>query len=376
MGALADLQPVRDQLKMALEASSNGGITVDAKIAIAEPAVAPTAPYAPRLPLNLALGFIVGGMLAAAIVVGLAYLDRSVRSTTDFLELDNLHLLASLGVVPKLARGRKQLFVLDQPTGEAAEAIRLLRANIEFASAEREIATLAISSADVEEGKTTVAATLAVTLAQAGFITALVDADLRRPKMHTIFGVANVRGLSDILKSSELPWKKAVTASSIPDLVLLTSGALPKNPSDLLSGDRLGDGFDDMKKSFDVIIVDTAPVLPVSDAVLVAAQVDGMVLVAQSGRTRSDDLRQAANMLRRGAVRIVGVASNQERSRPTTGRYTMDDPAESAVVAYGDDPTANAAERPRTPIPFPPVPGLMVREDSPQRQRVASKSAP
>src|SRR5215203_5598905 len=105
MGALADLQPVRDQLKMALEASSNGGITVDAKIAIAEPAVAPTAPYAPRLPLNLALGFIVGGMLAAAIVVGLAYLDRSVRSTTDFLELDNLHLLASLGVVPKLARG-------------------------------------------------------------------------------------------------------------------------------------------------------------------------------------------------------------------------------------------------------------------------------
>ena len=122
--------------------------------------------------------------------------------------------------------------------------------------------------------------------------------------------------------------------------------------------------------------VDTAPVLPVSDALLVAAQVDGMVLVAQSGRTRSDDLRQAASMLRRGAVRIVGVAINQERGRPTTGRYTMDVPAESAVVGYGDDPAVNGAERPRTPIPFPPVPGLMVREDSPQRQRVASKPAP
>ena len=375
-GTLADLQPVRDQLKLALEASASGGVTVDAKIAITEPAVAPDAPYAPRLPLNLGLGFIVGAMMAAAIVVGLAYLDRSVRSTTDFLELDNLQLLASLGVVPKLANGRKQLFVLDQPTGEAAEAIRLLRANVEFASAEREIATLAISSADVEEGKTTVAANLAVTLAQAGFVTALVDADMRRPKLHTIFGVANVRGLSDLLKSADLPWKKTVVASGIPNLVLLTSGVLPKNPSDLLSGDRLGDVLDEMKKSFDVIIVDTAPVLPVSDALLVAAQVDGVVLVARSGRTRSDDLRQAAAMLRRGAVRIVGVAINQERGRPTTGRYTMDDPAESAVVVYGDDSVANRAERPRTPIPFPPVPGLMIREDSPLKQRVASKPAP
>ena len=373
-GTLADLQPVRDQLRLALEASTSGGMTVDAQIAIAEPAVAPTAPYAPRLPLNLALGFVVGAMLAVAIIVGLAYLDRSVRSTTDFLELDNLHLLASLGVVPKLASGRKQLFVLDQPTGEAAEAIRLLRANVEFASAEREIATLAISSADVEEGKTTVAANLAVTLAQAGFVTALVDADLRRPTLHSIFGVQNARGLSDMLKSADLPWKRTVVASGIPNLVLLTSGNLPKNPSDLLSGDRLGDVLDEMKKSFDVIIVDTAPILPVSDALLVAAQVDGVVLVAQSGRTRSDDLRRAATMLRRGAVRIVGVAINQERGRPTTGRYTMDDPAGSAAVVYGDQPEAGKAER--TPIPFPPVPGLMARDNAPGIRRVVNKTAP
>jgi Mrp family chromosome partitioning ATPase len=151
---------------------------------------------------------------------------------------------------------------------------------------------------------------------------------------------------------------------------------LPKNPSDLLSGDRLGDVLDEMKKSFDVIIVDTAPVLPVSDALLVAAQVDGVVLVAQSGRTRSDDLRRAATMLRRGAVRIVGVAINQERGRPTTGRYTMDEPAGSAAVVYGDQPAVDKAERIRTPIPFPPVPGQIEREASPRTQRVANKPAP
>jgi succinoglycan biosynthesis transport protein ExoP len=375
-GTLADLQPVRDQLALALEASSNGGVTVDARIAVLEPAVPPVSPYSPRLPLNLALGVVVGAMLGAAIIVGLAYLDRSVTSTTDFLELDNLQLLASLGVVPRLGGGRKQLFVLDQPTGEAAEAIRLLRANIEFASAEREIATLAISSAESEEGKTTVAANLAVTLAQAGFVTALVDADMRRPNLHTIFGVPNVRGLSDMLKSADLPWKRAVVASGIPNLVLLTSGALPKNPSDLLSGDRLGDVLDEMKKSFDVIVVDTAPVLPVSDALLVAAQVDGVVLVAQSGRTRTDDLRQAANMLRRGMVRIVGVAINQERGRPTSGRYTTDDTEDSAVVVYGDDLSSAQPEKGRAPIPFPPVPGLMVRDGAPRTPQVANKPAP
>lgn len=199
---------------------------------------------------------------------------------------------------------------------------------------------------------------------------------MRRPNLHTIFGVPNVRGLSDMLKSADLPWKRAVVASGIPNLVILTSGALPKNPSDLLSGDRLGDVLDEMKKSFDVIVVDTAPVLPVSDALLVAAQVDGVVLVAQSGRTRTDDLRQAAKMLRRGMVRIVGVAINQESGRPSTGRYTTDDMDDSAVVVYGDDPTSAQSEKHRTPIPFPPVPGLMVREGALRTPQVANKSAP
>lgn len=372
-GTLADLQPVRDQLQMALESSTSGAMTVDARIAITEPAVPPTSAYSPRPTLNVLLGIICGGMLATVIVVALAYFDRTVKSATDFAELDNLQLLASLGVVPKLMGGRKQLFVLEQPTGEAAEAVRLLRTNIEFASSEREIATLAISSAEVEEGKTTIAANLAVTLAQAGFVTALIDADLRRPSLHGIFGVTNDRGLSDMLKVSDLPWKRAVVESGVENLVLMTSGPLPKNPSDLLSGDRLGDVLGEMEKSFDVIILDTAPILPVSDALVVASQVDGIVLVARSGRTRSDDLRRAAHALRRGAVRIVGVAVNQERGRPVEGQYTIQEqPVPVTVLADG----SVAVERARPLAGSPGVQSANLREATRRKPRVAGKPAP
>ncbi len=372
-GTLGDLQPVRDQLQMSLESSSSGAMTVDARIAIAEPAVPPESAYSPRPALNVLLGIVAGGMLATVIVVALVYFDRTVNSATDFAEIDNLQLLASLGVVPKLTGGRKQLFVLEQPTGEAAEAVRLLRTNIEFASAEREIATLAISSADIEEGKTTIAANLAVTLAQAGFVTALIDADLRRPSLHSIFGVTNDRGLSDMLKVSDLPWKRAIVESGIPNLVLMTSGPLPKNPSDLLSGDRLGDVLGEMEKSFDVLVLDTAPILPVSDALVVASQVDGIVLVARSGRTRSDDLRRATHALRRGAVRIVGVAVNQERGRSVEGQYTFEELAQP-VGAPGA--SAVAADRVRAVGEIPVTQSANLREATRRKPRVVGKPAP
>ncbi len=372
-GTLADLQPVRDQLQTAMESSASGSMTVDARIAVVERAEAPASPYSPRPALNVLLGVVVGGMLATVIVVALVYFDRTVKSATDFAELDNLQLLASLGVVPKLTGGRKQLFVLEQPTGEAAEAVRLLRTNIEFASAEREIATLAISSANIEEGKTTVAANLAVTLAHAGFVTALIDADLRRPSLHGIFGVTNDRGLSDMLKVADLPWKRAVVETGVENLVLMTSGPLPKNPSDLLSGDRLGDVLGEMEKSFDVIILDTAPILPVSDALVVASQVDGIVLVACSGRTRSDDLRRASHSLRRGAVRIVGVAVNQERGRPVEGQYTIEELKQPAgATGVG----AAALDRHRPVGELSPSQSANLREATRRRPRVAGKPAP
>jgi capsular exopolysaccharide synthesis family protein len=211
--------------------------------------------------------------------------------------------------------------VLEHPKGGAAESIRLLRTNIEFASATKEIATLGITSANPGEGKSTMAANLAVTLAQAGFVTALIDADLRRPSQHRIFGVGNDRGLSTLLSSPDRPWEWGSVPTMLPNLTVVPAGPLPPNPADLLSLERMRELLTEMRHTFDVIVLDTPPVLVVSDPLIVAAHVDGMILVTKSGKTRLDALRRAAATIQAGSVRIIGVIVNQQAGRGTEGYY-------------------------------------------------------
>jgi capsular exopolysaccharide synthesis family protein len=254
----------------------------------------------------------------------LEYLDNTVKTTTEFTALVGGPLLAAVNAVPKLGLGRKQLFVLDQPKGGAAESIRLLRTNIEFASATNEIATLGITSPNPGEGKSTVASNLAVTLAQAGFVTALIDADLRRPTQHRVFQTGNERGLSTLLTMAERPWTWAARETMVPNLTLIPAGPLPPNPADLLSLERLRQILTDMRSTFDVIVVDTPPVLAVSDPLIIAAHVDGMVIVTSGGKTRLDALKRAADTLQRGSIRLIGVVINQQSSSGKDGYYYND----------------------------------------------------
>jgi non-specific protein-tyrosine kinase len=160
---------------------------------------APLDPYAPRKALNLLLGLFAGAILAAGIVLILEYLDNTVKASVDFPALVGGPLLTSVRMLQRMKPGRGQLFVLEDPKGSAAESIRLLRTNVEFASATRELVAIGVTSSNPGEGKSTVAANLAVALAQAGFETALIDADLRRPTQHRIFDLTNDRGLSTLL---------------------------------------------------------------------------------------------------------------------------------------------------------------------------------
>lgn len=295
-------------------------ITVD-PVKVFEPAYAPSAPYAPQLMVNLILALIAGGIISTGIILLLEYLDNTVKATADFTTLVGGPLLAAVNIVPKLTPGRKQLFVLDQPKGGAAEAIRLLRTNIEFASATREIATLGITSPNPGEGKSTVAANLAVTLAQAGFVTALIDADLRRPTQHRLFETGNERGLSTLLTMDERPWSWAARETRVPNLSVIPAGPLPPNPADLLSLERLRQILTEMRSTFDVIVVDTPPVLAVSDPLIIAAHVDGMIVVTNGGKTRLDALKRASQTLQRGAIRVIGVVVNQQGTKSKDGYY-------------------------------------------------------
>ncbi|HEY8446663.1 MAG TPA: polysaccharide biosynthesis tyrosine autokinase [Thermomicrobiales bacterium] len=307
-------------LALAAELRTNTAVAAD-RVTVAVAAVPPSAPYAPKTAVNVLFGIIAGGIIAGGVILLLTYLDNTVKPSLDFQRLVEAPLLSTVARISKLAPGRSQLFVLESPKGGAAEAIRLLRTNIEFASATREIAILGVSSANPGEGKSTIAANLAVTLAQAGFVTALVDADLRRPAQHRIFGGGTERGLSTLLSSPERPWSWAAQATMVPNLTLIPAGPLPPNPADLLSLERMRELLAELREAFDVIVIDMPPILAVSDPLIVAAHVDGMVLVSRSGKTRTDALRRAAETLQRGAIRLVGVIVNQQAGRDRNGYY-------------------------------------------------------
>lgn len=322
---LDTLRPTYGSLLSALaNAQSRAAVSVD-RVSVAAPAYAPSAPFAPRKLVNLILGVLGGSIIALALVTFLDYLDNTVKDSLDFPALAGGPLLATLGALGKITPGRKQLFMLDQPKGGAAESIRLLRTNIEFASATREIASVGITSANTGEGKSTVAANLAITLAQAGFNTALVDADLRRPSQHRVFDLVNDRGLSTLLSAPDRRWQWAAHESNVPNLSVIPSGPIPPNPADLLSLERLREVLDDMRGTFDVIVIDMPPVLAVSDPLIISAHVDGMILVARDGKTRIDAMKRAAATLQRGAIRIIGVVINQHSAKGGTGYYYSGD---------------------------------------------------
>jgi len=288
------------------------------------PAVAPKAPYAPRKTLNMVLAILVGLMIAGGVVLLLDYLDNTVKSTLDFPSIVGGPLLATVRTVERMKPGRSQLFMLDDPKGVPAESIRLLRTNIEFASATRELASISLTSPNPGEGKSTIAANLAIGLAQAGFVTALIDADLRRPTQHRIFGAVNDRGLSTLLAFPDRNWQWAAQQTMLPNLRLITAGPLPPNPADLLSLDRMRMLMAELRESVDVILIDCPPVLAVSDPLIISSLVDGTAIVSLGGKTRLDALRKAAQVLHRGAPRIIGVVLNQQGDHSDGGYYYQD----------------------------------------------------
>ena len=302
-------------------------------------AVAPRDPYAPRKMMNIVLGVLLGMMLAAGLVVLIDYLDNTVKSTLDFPQLVGGPLLATIRAIDKIQPGRSQLFMLDDPKGVPAESVRLLRANIEFASATRELVTISLTSPNPGEGKSTIAANLSIALAQAGFVTALIDADLRRPTQHRIFGVPNDRGLSTLLAYPEHEWNWAAHATMMPNLSLIPSGPLPPNPADLLSLDRLRQILDDLRSVVDVIIVDSPPILAVSDPLIIAAHMDGTALVTLGSKTRLDALKRAVQILHRGAPRIIGIVLNQQGEKGDGGYYYQE------YSAVSDEPRGGFRRR-------------------------------
>lgn len=198
------------------------------------------------------------------------------------------------------------LVTLTDPRGPAAEAYRTLRTNLTCAAPDGSIETLVVAAVAPGEGKCKVLANLGVAMAQGGRRVILVEADLRRPGLHEIFGVANGRGLSSMFAEGAALEDPPLVEVGVDDLWLVVSGPPLPSPADVLGSCRMEEVIAALKERADVVLFDAPPVVGVSDAVVLGSRVDGVLLVVRAGRTRREQVRRARGLLERVGVRIVG----------------------------------------------------------------------
>lgn len=204
------------------------------------------------------------------------------------------------------------LVTLSNPRSPVAEAFRTLRTNIQLSSIDRPVRSLLVTSASPDEGKSTTLANLAVAFAQGGTRTLLIDCDLRRPSLHTLFGLPSERGLTSMLLGEDRG-PSPIVPTPVEGLSLLPCGPLPPNPSEILGSKRFQTLVEGLQAEADLLLFDSPPALAVSDAAVLSRQVDAVLLVASAGKTKRDHAARARQALERGGARILGVVLNNAR---------------------------------------------------------------
>ncbi len=213
------------------------------------------------------------------------------------------------------------IITLTDPTSPAAEAYRTLRINLEFASVDEPLLTLLVTSSGPGEGKSTALANLAVAMADGDRSIILVDADLRRPSQHELFGLSNEQGLSDMFRSESAFDDPPLQPVSNSTLKVLTSGPLPPIPSQLLAARKMDEVIARLVEQADVVLFDAPPVVAVTDASLLASKVDGVLLVVRAGDTRRDHVRAAKDRLEMVNAHLVGAVLLNAPFDTSLGRY-------------------------------------------------------
>ncbi|WP_410984301.1 CpsD/CapB family tyrosine-protein kinase [Bacillus cereus] len=220
----------------------------------------------------------------------------------------------------KAIRGRRQLIAYEQPKSSVSEQYRNIRTNIEFASVDKKIRSLIVTSANSSEGKTTTAANIAVVFAQQGKKVLLVDADLRKPTLHQMLQVENVFGLTSVLTRSKT-LETCVKKTQIGSLDFLPCGPIPPNPAELLGASSMKELLSEAYGMYDFVIFDTSPILPVTDAQIMANQCDASVLVIRSGSTEKEAALKAKQALDSAKGKLLGVVLNDKEQNGSEYYY-------------------------------------------------------
>lgn len=218
------------------------------------------------------------------------------------------------------SKNKRQLITLANARSPVTESYRALRTNIDFSSIDDNLQVIMVSSAGPGEGKSTTIANLAVAYAQSERKTLLIDADLRKPTAHHTFSVSNRWGLSSVI-SKQCTIEEVVQALEIPNLSVITSGVIPPNPAEMLGSNRMTAIIQHLKSIYDIILIDTPPLLAVTDAQIVASKCDGAILVVDQGRVKRDIGKKAIQNLQAVNARILGVVLNNVKRKANEEAY-------------------------------------------------------
>lgn len=313
-----------------LEKPKAGGSS-PVNLSVVKPAVAPTAPSAPNTRFNLLLGLLAGLALGAGGALLRSTLDTRIRGESDLRHITDAPVLG--GIAFDQDATKKPLLTQAPPQSPRAESFRQLRTNLQFANVSAHAKTVLVTSSIPGEGKSTTATNLAIALAQSGQSVCIVDADLRRPMVSEYLGLDGSVGLTTALVGAAdvldllQPWGDD-------NLYVLASGAIPPNPSELLGSQEMKRLLDRLEESFDSVIIDAPPLIPVTDAAVLAQHVGGVIMVAGAQTVRRQDLDKSLNALQMVGAVVLGVVLNRI-------------PAKGAD-AYSYSYVSYASEEPRT----------------------------
>lgn len=324
--AARDLRSVEERLKPRRDAALGRQLLLEGRLMELNSAAGeirevqvitpPTVPTTPVRPKPVSTGILAGAtglLLGVLLALLFEYLDDSIKSTEDVERAigSGVPVAALIPSAPSTRRSDgAEVISLTAPQSPVAEAYRALRTSVQFLDLEEGLTALAITSALSGEGKTTTLANLAVLMAGTGRRTLVLDCDLRRPRIHECFGLSNDVGFTSVLIGAA-PLSAAV--QKVPgtrNLALLSSGPIPPNPSELLSSRRFRDLIVSLKSDDTLVLVDTPPLLPVTDAAIIAASMGQVLLVSSTRRGTRKQLRQAVDILRRVDAPLTGIVLN------------------------------------------------------------------
>jgi tyrosine-protein kinase len=277
------------------------------KVAVVDPADVPRDPISPRPLVNLTLAVLTALLIAMASLVLRDRMDTTIKTSEVLHEASKSAVLGIIGY-ERDAR-RHPLILRDRGRSSRSEAFRALRTNLQFIGVDRQPKSLVVTSCLPGEGKSSTSANLAITLAQAGWRVLLVDGDLRRPRIPNYLGIEGATGLTDVL-IGRARLENAIQIWGESDLAVLPSGQIPPNPSELLGSNGMRTLLSGLTERYDIVIIDAPPVLPVTDAVALAAICDGALLIARYGKTRREHVIRAVEVLTSINARLVGTVLN------------------------------------------------------------------